>query len=154
MSPERLIAWAEAREPNHVIGIGRDDGRGYMSRWCLIPRNRLMNIYLHRFSGDDDDRALHDHPWPSISLCLDGALLEHYRGADGGDVVRYIPDGQWTYRGPWFAHRLQVLVVPTWTLFITGPKVRSWGFHCPQGWRHWTEFVDAGDPGRVGRGCD
>ena len=42
-----------------------------------------------------------------------------------------------------------------WTLFITGPKVRTWGFHCPeQGWIRWDKFTAAGDAGAVGRGCD
>ena len=26
-------------------------------------------------------------------------------------------------------------------------------FHCPQGWRHWRDFVDEHDTGQVGRGC-
>lgn len=30
--------------------------------------------------------------------------------------------------------------IPAWTLFITGPKVREWGLHCPQDWRHWRGF--------------
>lgn len=39
------------------------------------------------------------------------------------------------------------------SLFIAGPKVREWGFHCPNGWVHWREFT-AGDRGElVGRGC-
>ncbi|QSM01125.1 hypothetical protein SEA_NANOSMITE_80 [Mycobacterium phage Nanosmite] len=29
---------------------------------------------------------------------------------------------------------------PAWTLIFTGPKIRSWGFHCPQGWIHWRQF--------------
>ena len=40
------------------------------------------------------------------------------------------------------------------SLFITGPKLREWGFHCPNGWRHWREFVDERDSGQVGRGCE
>ena len=40
-------------------------GKNYLSRWHIIPRNRYFNIYLHKFVGSDDDRALHDHPWRS-----------------------------------------------------------------------------------------
>jgi hypothetical protein len=36
---------------------------------------------------------------------------------------------------------------------MTGPKVREWGFLCPNGWRHWTDFLDADNPGQPGRGC-
>ena len=45
--------------------------------------------------------------------------------------------------------------VPTWTLFLFGPTVRDWGFHCPErGWVHWKEFTAAGRPGEIGKGCD
>jgi hypothetical protein len=43
---------------------------------------------------------------------------------------------------------------PCWTVFITGPIVREWGFHCPKGWVHWREFTDARDSGSIGKGCD
>ena len=39
------------------------------------------------------------------------------------------------------------------SIFMTGPVMREWGFHCPQGWRHWREFVDARDTGQIGKGC-
>ncbi len=43
---------------------------------------------------------------------------------------------------------------PCWTIFLFGPTVRDWGFHCPQrGWVHWREFTAADKPGEVGRGC-
>jgi hypothetical protein len=43
--------------------------------------------------------------------------------------------------------------MPAWTLFITGRRVRDWGFHCPKGWVPWQEFTDPTDSGRVGKGC-
>ena len=53
------------------------------------------------------------------------------------------------------AHRLELIDdEPVWSLFITGPIIREWGFHCPKGWRHWKEFVDSRDIGQVGRGCE
>jgi hypothetical protein len=41
-----------------------------------------------------------------------------------------------------------------WTVFITGPVVRTWGFHCPKRWVPWKEFVDTRDAGAIGKGCD
>lgn len=43
---------------------------------------------------------------------------------------------------------------PVITLFITGPKIREWGFLCPKGWRHWQDFCDSRDHGVIGRGCE
>lgn len=45
--------------------------------------------------------------------------------------------------------------VPCWSLFITGPKVRQWGFWCPAGWKHWAKFVSVRRDGNsVGPGCE
>lgn len=45
--------------------------------------------------------------------------------------------------------------VHCWTLFVFGPTLREWGFHCPErGWVRWQEFTAAGKPGEVGRGCE
>lgn len=143
---ERLTA---RRPPDMVIG---DD---YLHRWYVIPRNRWFNVYLHEYHGSDDDRALHDHPWPSLSWLLRGTLGE-ITDPSGDYPARVIHAGQWRFRRPTFAHRLFLIrrePAPL-TLFITGPKVRTWGFHCPQGWRPWRKFVDPDNPGQPGPGCD
>ena len=53
------------------------------------------------------------------------------------------------------AHRIEI-AAPCWTVFVTGPVWRAWGFHCPeQGWVHWQKFTNAADGGAtVGRGCE
>lgn len=54
------------------------------------------------------------------------------------------------------AHRVELIGSQrVWTLFLTGPVVREWGFLCPQGWRHWKEFVQMREGGnQMGRGCE
>jgi hypothetical protein len=136
------------REPDFVIT--RDDGSPYLRRWWIIPRNRFINIYLHNMLGDDDDRALHDHPWVNVSIVLKGGYWEimhdHMVWRQPGDVV---------FRLPNTAHRiiLDNSCEPAWSLFITGPRVREWGFLCPQGWVHWKVFTKADSPGEIGKGC-
>lgn len=50
---------------------------------------------------------------------------------------------------------IESLATPAITLFITGPRVREWGFWCPKiGWRHWRVFTDPDNTGQIGRGCD
>lgn len=142
-----LQAWADgvmlARKPDFIIGDS------YLLRWWIVPRNEYSNVYLHEFRRSDDDRALHDHPWASTSLIIRGRYLEHTPEGVfervAGDVCSRPADA---------LHRVELYPGETAvTLFFTGPKVREWGFACPQGWRHWTEFVDARDGGQVGRGC-
>lgn len=136
------------RPPDFIIGGAEQP---YMLRWFLIPRNRFFNIYHHRILRSDDDRALHDHPWWSLSIVLDGQMLEELPGG----VRRQLREGDIVLRRAASAHRLE-LRDHGWchTLFITGPRIREWGFHCPQGWKHWKDFTAKGDSGRIGPGCD
>lgn len=152
-SPEQMAQWAEdymaARAPDFVIG------EDYLRRWWVIPRNDQMNVYLHDIRKSDDDRAMHDHPWANTSYLLVGGYMEH---TPEGVFERRA--GEVIHRPAEAAHRLELIPgVRAISLFMTGPKVREWGFHCPKGWVHWKDFTDF-DPsqGRVdsshtGRGC-
>lgn len=145
------LAPIAAREPDQEIG-GHE--RPYLRRWWVVPRNPVMNVYLHQFLRSDDDRALHDHPWASCSLVLDGSYVEH-KIADGGiHYRRRCRVGHVIFRRAKTAHRIEIDKGAAWTLFVTGPVVRSWGFHCPGGWVHWREFTNPADGGAtIGRGC-
>jgi len=142
-----LDLFAERRPPHVVIG---DPWNPYLLRWHLIPRNRWFNIYFHVFLRSDDDRALHDHPWWNCSWLLRGGYLEHLAG--GKHVLR--KPGDVVFRRGEAAHRIELQGLICATLFITGPHYREWGFHCPQGWRHWREFTAPHNSGEVGRGCE
>lgn len=141
---------ASSRDPDFIIG-GRESP--YVRRWWVIPRNKFFNIYLHQFLRSDDDRALHDHPWVNLSILLKGEYWEHTIAAGGVEHIAHRVAGDFKFRTPSSAHRIEVRD-PCWTLFITGPVVRTWGFHCPRGWRPWQQFVDKRDTGSIGRGCD
>lgn len=138
------------REPDFIIG---GPERPYMHRWWVV-RTRFLRIYLHRIMRDDDDRALHDHPWWNISIVLRGGYREVTKT---GAKMR--GPGSIVFRRATTAHRLELPIKNggiryCWSLFITGPRIREWGFHCPHGWRVWHEFVDTRDRGQVGRGCE
>lgn len=158
-----LLAWRIAlcrfRAPDFVIG---KPGSAYMNRWWVIPRNRWFNLYLHEILRSDDDRALHDHPWVNCSIVLKGGYFEvvpDYRPSFSFPVPPtrdlWRGPGSLVLRRPTAAHRLVIGAEgPCWSLFVTGPNVRDWGFWCPKGWKKWTDFVDVGNTGAVGPGCD
>lgn len=149
----RLMVVAETRLPDVVIGGQHDP---YLQRWYILPRNRFLNVYLHKFLRSDDDRALHDHPWLNMSILLDGTYTEHQVAA-GGIHLRFVRKaGDWYLRlSGKLAHRIQLTHGVCWTLFITGPRYREWGFHCTErGWVHWEDFTASDDRGAVGKGCD
>ena len=141
-----------------------------MKRWHIL-RSCWGGLYLHDFRRDDNDRALHDHPWPSLSILLAGELVETWApvpelaATPEHQRTRVLTPGAIVWRGPRFAHRLALQRYedgaprPALTLFFIGPRVRQWGFWCPKaspagGWRPWREFVAPDDPGAVGPGCD
>ncbi len=145
----RLVALSLRRRPDIVIGGDEDP---YLRRWWLIPRTRFFNVYLHHFLRSDDDRALHDHPWWNLSILLHGQYVEHTISAGGVNVRTPRCAGQWKFRRAAAAHRIELVDGPCWTLFVTGPRLREWGFHCPQGWRHWRIFTSGPNGQTIGRG--
>ena len=151
---ERVIS---SRPPDMVIGSG---GAPYMNRWWLFRSVKwLPALYLHEFLHDDDDRALHDHPWFSCSFMLKGMVLEIYapHGSDPRDKRRHArrihKAGDVIWRSARFSHRIELIGNRSLTLFFVSPNVRRWGFWCPAGWRHWKQYVSADDSGKIGGGC-
>lgn len=153
----RLQKMAGRREPDFIIG-GKE--KPYLLRWYVIPLNRWLNVYYHHFLRSDDDRALHDHPYCFVSWLLRGSYFEIQ------------PDGLWVrnegsirFRRATARHRI-MLQRKFWpypndnpeeavqTLFITGPRVRDWGFWCPKGFVPWQKFTAPSDKGQVGAGCE
>lgn len=146
----------------------------YLLRWYVTPwsgayRNTLPAqrtawqrlvfalpaIYVHEFRRSDDDRALHDHPWVNASILISGTYTEHTISAGGVHHRTTRAPGDIVLRRSTAAHRVEITPgTRCRTLFITGPRVRDWGFHCPHGWRPWREFVAADDRGAVGKGCE
>lgn len=128
-------------------------------RRFLIPRNPWLNIYLHHVLRSDDDRALHDHPWWSISFLLRGHLYEVYTETPSDGPKNYrqrkLPWLRPVLRRPETAHRLMappLVKHSPWTLFITGPRIRGWGFWCKDKSMKpyhvpWQEFVKEGESG-------
>lgn len=140
-----FVGWLNGG-PHFVVG-GLD--RPYMRRWHILPRNPFFNVYLHCFHRDDDDRARHDHPWVNMSILLSG----RYREVTATGRKEYRA-GHVICRRADYAHRVELINGQRcWTLFVTGPKVRNWGFHCPLGWIPWQDFVDQHDSGNIGKGC-
>jgi len=168
---------ASQRPPDFIVGANDPNG-AYLRRWYLVPRNPVLNVYLHQFLRDDDDRALHDHPWAWLSFLLDGCYFEHTIAAGGVHRRTLRGIGSLKISGPRRAHRVELVQwadpdefdngyaalaasysrqpsAPCWTLFITGPRVRRWGFHCPQqGWIDFARFTKPGSTGETGAGCD
>lgn len=93
----------------------------YVIRWRL--ETPWGSVRVHHWLGPDDDRAHHDHPWWFVTVVLRGGYTDHTpTGPEHlrAGMVRYRPA----------LHRHTVVPDPggAWTLLVTGPKVRPWGF--------------------------
>lgn len=166
----RLINRAMHRDADFAIG-GRANPQ--LLRWYLTPWSKarrvpsesrtilqrigawLPGVYLHWILRNDDDRALHDHPWPNVSVPLRDSYIDHTIAAGGIHHRTRRTAGEIVFRTASAAHRLEIDDVACWSLFITGFRTREWGFHCPEaGWVHWRDFTNPDDGGAtVGRGC-
>jgi hypothetical protein len=151
---DELHTWAHEchitrRPPDETIGDL--DGNPYMRRWHVVRKHELLdrdapdaiaklwphttppeNIYLHQFIRSDEDRALHDHPWPWTTILLDGSYIEHL-SADPGDPTgptraTQRQPGEIVHRAEAARpHRIELIDgQPVVTLFIT--------------WAHWIEL--------------
>ena len=121
----------------------------YLDRWHLIPRNPLFNIYLHKFIASDPGRDLHDHPWWNVSFLIKGSYFEKtqrgvyrifrwdfvFRKATDCHAIELMPT---VHGDPWDWRTTPYR--PVWTIFITGPKTREWGFQTPGGWVAWRDY--------------
>lgn len=140
--------YATKRAPDLIIGPREDP---YIRRWWIFRNRRFCSLYLHQILHSDDSRALHDHPWANVSFVFGGRYIEF--SPDGKGRERRA--GSLTSRKATAAHRLEILPGEhAWTLFLTGPVVRQWGFLCDQGWRPWTPTASRDGSGRHGHVCD
>lgn len=100
--------------------LGRDTCP-YMRRWVLNAH--FFSLRVHHWYSSDDHRAYHDHPWWFLTLVLCGSYTD--TSDEGRD--RLMP-GWFRFRRA--DHRHTVVVDPggCWTVMLTGPVSRRWGF--------------------------
>jgi len=104
----------------------------YLERYYL---GRLFGVtaYLHRFVARDADEWVHDHPWRwAVAICLTGWYVEErMRWLDPRGwlyVVRTIFPGRPNIILARDFHRIRNTRPETWTLFLHGKRIKSWGF--------------------------
>lgn len=157
-----------SRQPDQFIPSAEHP---YMLRWHVMRKNKLSHIadhgpieavrraiqcpftlenaYIHRFKRSEDERALHDHPWPWVSIVMQGEYIEHVpadpRCPFGPTATRIRRTGSVAMRFDAAApHRVELTDNEPLTMFMTGTKAREWGFYCEAGWRHNDLFMARG----------
>lgn len=108
----------------------------------VLFRLPSIGVYLHKLCRSDHDRALHDHPWPFISVILRHGYTEvHDQTIDGKTAMVYHKPGTVLVRPAEWRHRVIIgHGCPAWTLVIVGRRTRKWGFFTSTGWCWWRKY--------------
>lgn len=125
-------------------------------RYSLF-RCEAFGIFLHHMLRSDHERALHDHPWPFVSVVLRGGYTEIHdqtlqrketRVWHGPGSVLVRP-AEWRHRFELSPRSVQVRCASeesltdaflraarqkcdAWTLVFVGRRCRRWGFFVPK----------------------
>ena len=90
-------------------------------RFTLL-HTRWFRIYLHRLNAPNAHKVCHDHPWWFWTLLLKGGYNEYHQG-----IWTWQCAGSLLYRPAEWQHNVVTRGV-SWSLILTGPKFRKWGF--------------------------
>jgi hypothetical protein len=89
-----------------------------------------FNVCVHKWLHEDPE-GLHDHPWWNVTIVLKGTLYEDRKDAVG----RMLQPGNVVFRKATDAHRVMPVTKVAWTLFVTGPERREWGYWLHGKWK-------------------
>jgi len=93
----------------------------YLRRWRI--ETPWFSVRLHHWLHSDDNRSPHDHPWNFITFVLRGSYID-----EGRWERQRVKAGRAYYRPASHAHWVHLDQGEVWTLVLTGPKIKRWGF--------------------------
>ena len=106
--PRRDIGWEE---------IGEE-----FTRWTILW-TPWFAVYLHRLKAYTPHPNCHDHPWDFLAIILWGGYSEFHNGRwvrrDAGSIL--VRPARWSHN--------VITDGVSWSIIVTGPKRRDWGFH-------------------------
>ncbi len=131
----KLLKRLVVRFPSRTIT--NPAGDPYLTRWYVWPGKPRKDaeengpdapfaVFIHFFHRSDDDREQHNHPWDvSAALVLAGGYHE-----ERGDHSRILKPGSVNVIRNGDYHRVELLdpKAGSWSLFVAGRNIGSWGF--------------------------
>lgn len=122
--PSRTIVWGQQ------LGLPECP---YLTRWVF--QTRWFAIRLHHWHASDDQRHYHDHAWWFLIFMLKGRYID--RSPAGEDELR---TGSVRFRPAAHRHTVEVDPGGAWTLLLSGPESRVWGFWVGDRFRHRNKY--------------
>jgi hypothetical protein len=146
-------------------------GASPSSKPLLFPGFKRFTLKVHHFLPNRDDRDVHDHPWPFVTIVLAGGYDdlvpcracggsgwasppivnspspepgEPCDECDGGLVLGdRMHFGSVKFRGPDHAHRTRSGSKGAWTIVVTGNRLsRPWGFFVDGVKWPWDKYIE------------
>lgn len=112
-------------------------GSGYMRRYFLLVLGPLLEVYLHRFAGEDPAERAHCHPWLfNLTIVLKGSYVEErikFNGPMFASEHLYRRVRWLCLRRGRSIHRIVKVEPGTYTLFFGFIRWRDWGFYDQNG---------------------
>jgi hypothetical protein len=124
----------------------RIKGEPYLERWFVYLLG--FTLRLHKFYRGDDDRAVHDHPWPFITFPFRGYWERVREREDNQIVLNYVHAWRFHRRPSRYQHWVIGPLLfddgkqfpPCFTFVMTGRKDRSWGFYPGGEYMYWQDY--------------
>lgn len=108
----------------------RLDGANYIERY-FVGEHKGIVAYLHRYTGNDSERHVHNHPWRwGFSFILRGGYTEQRfidvcpEADESGCLTKKVKVKWFNWIGGNTFHRIIEAKPGTWTLVIHGGKPR------------------------------
>ena len=93
----------------------------YAYRWVF--NFWLFSIRIHHFIRSDDKRFFHDHAWWFLTFVLKGGYDDV--STEGRDTLTRF---SFRFRKAEHQHYVEVGPEGCWTILLTGPSIRKWGY--------------------------
>jgi hypothetical protein len=164
--PQWLVRWIIARSrrtPYFDLGdymqrhwLFKVREWAWLERWPRLGYLFRCSARVHKLFRSDREAHLHDHPWPSISVVLEGEGIEvtpkHPESLGRAQPglyneecsIRPMRPGTIIFRSASARHKILIPEGGSMTtLFIMGPWQQDWGFFIPNiGKVYWRRYLD------------
>ena len=116
---------------------------------ATLLKNHNIRVFHHEFHQSDLDRHLHNHPWPFVSIILEGEYKEFTpkpatEGTSKADWLskRFKKGDINSKLNPYEYHRLELITPTVKTLVIAGKAILNWGFLTESGHVNYQDYLE------------
>lgn len=129
-----------------IVDVLDSERAAYMHRISLW-KTSVFEIRLHWIVTPDWGEHTHDHPFDFVRAVLNGGYTERVVKVDPDDPqvvtlkTQEHKKGDISFVRAETQHLINEVHPDTFTLVVTGPKRRDWGFQVGGSWVYWEDYI-------------